>query len=481
MSRSVHAVLDLVEFEQVDAAVAIQRWRDREAPHPGVERWVTHAVTNVLSSEAGIEDLPTGLVPVSRWWARQRPAKPDGSGTYEETVHGRRYENDYGVREIRLLRLLSVDQREADAREVAFAAGVVAGASRVLSNPWAGTEYRLGRFEAPKWIRVVEVGCDDGSARVLFSGTREDALERYNTVVAGSLSAVAVGGEYRPGDDCGGCALVDNCPAVPSLPGLLGVLSDATPRRTWSVTTGRNHLACAARAHFGRLFLPGDKAFEDTDATRRGRAVHHWIEQRHRVTPPRPCRASDVPGPAEAWESGGWRVEGKQAGLGIQMIGDHSLTCPLRGLPTGTQVLPEESIVVFDPQTNVVVVAKADLLYRGIEGWTLRETKTQRYPGQGDMFDDYPQLALATVLSARGVRAVGEVKLRVELERLTGAGPVLTEVDTSDPAVLARAEKVLLELVGDWLTDREHPTNPGEACRDCPYTRWCPDARRGRP
>ncbi|MGW0521876.1 PD-(D/E)XK nuclease family protein [Crossiella sp. NPDC003009] len=474
-------MLDAVEFDRLAPAVAIARWRDRETPHPGVERWVTHAVTNVLAAEARIEGLPTGLAPVSRWWARQRPATTGEPGRYEETVHGRRYENEDGVREIRLLRHGSVKNRPIDDREVAFAAGVVAEARPVLSNPWAANEFRLGRFEAPTWVRVVEVGCADASTQVLFSGTPQEALGRYASDVADSVGEAISARGYRPGEDCGRCVLVDVCPAVPSLPGLLGVDEGSFPRRTWSVTTGRTYRDCPARAHFGRLFLPGDRAVEGSDAVRRGRAVHHWIEQRHRAVPHTPCRASDVPEPTESWYSGGWKAMGVQARLGSQMIGDHALVCPIRGLPADAQVLPEHSIVVFDPAVNVVVRIKADLLYQDDEGWVLREVKTQRVPSHGELFQDYPQLALAVVLSASGVLAEGKARLRVELERLTSRGPILTRVNAGNPAVLSRSRTVLTGLVEDWLTDTVYPTRPGRACRDCPYARWCPDASKGQP
>ncbi|WFF08714.1 PD-(D/E)XK nuclease family protein [Micromonospora sp. WMMD1076] len=491
-----HTVLDFIEFDRLDTAVAIRRWRERAAPHPGVARWVAYAVGNVLAAETKIEGIPAGLVPVSRWWARQRPTASERPGMYEETVHGRRYETGDGVREIRLLRPRSVDdrstgtqpggepvgdrrradQREVDLREVAFAAGVVAGASPVLTNPWSSREYRLGRFEPPRRVRVVEVGCLDGSARVLFDDTRQEAIERYKAVVEEPLTTVTAGGDHRPGYDCVRCVLVDCCPAVPSMPGLLGVSASTEPRRTWSVSTGADNAACPARAYFRSLFLPGDRSVEETPATRRGRAVHHWIEQRHRAIPHRGCRAPDVPGSTRSWTSGGWSVEGKEARLGVQMIGDHSLICPIRGLTDEATLLPEHLIVVFDPEANALVVAKADLLYRDTAGWTLRETKSRRAPGHPG-FTTFPQLALAVLLSAGDVYAEHGTRLRVELERLTSTGPILTGVEVDDPAVRARAQRKVTSLAEGWFADTDYPTKPGKACRDCPFTRWCPDAR----
>lgn len=157
------------------------------------------------------------------------------------------------------------------------------------------------------------------------------------------------------------------------------------------------------------------------------------------------------------------------------MIGDHALVCPLRHRPDDAILHPELPVVVYDPDADVVVIAKADLLYRVAYQWTLRETKTAGVLSEGDPLDQYPQLALAVLLAGAEVLP-GKGRCRVELERLTGSGPVLTELDIAATDVVAKAQRVLEEHVSAWHADARYPAKAGKACADCPFTRWCPDA-----
>lgn len=476
-------VLDLIEFDLLSVEDALERWRERlvKPCHPALAQWTAHAVRSYLAAAAEIaadsglvEEM--GLEPVSRQWARQRRSAEGGaSSVYEETVTGRRYARR-SVRELRLLRTRSVEDRQEDKAEIAVAAGVLAGASPVLSARWERKKLALGTSDSVSQVRVVEVGLADGSHRVLFDGTVDEAHHRYAREAKERLSAVTAGGGYRPGEDCAECPLVDACPAVPSRPGFLGVGDSTKPRRSWSATTWRTYRKCPAQAHLQDLFLPRDSSAEDSEATRRGQAVHKWIEDQHSRVPARGCGPAEVPGPPEKWKAGRWVVEGSQARLGVQMVGDHALTCPLRGLPEDAEVYPERPVVVYDPDADVVVIAKTDLLYRSADRWVLRETKTCRVLDEGDLLVQYPQLALAVLLSAEGVLPGGEERCRVELERLTGTGPVVSELDVDDPDLVDRARRIVSEHAAGWHADTRFKARPSKECVRCPFTRWCPEA-----
>ncbi|GAB2887664.1 PD-(D/E)XK nuclease family protein [Streptomyces mayteni] len=461
---------------------ALSRWRaaPKRPLHPALARWTEHALGNYLAAAADIPappSVPHGeqLEPVSRVWARQRgslnPGDPD---VYEEMVTDRRYAG-HGVRELRVIRTGSVHDRPPDEVEIAIAVGVLAGGSPVLSSRWSRSQLKLGRFAHARLVRLVEVGCVDASHQILFEGTPDEAYARYDTDVEADIGKVIAGGSYRPGQDCGRCDIVDSCPEVPSRPGLLKISSTDMPRRSWSMSTGRSYRQCPARVHLEDLFLPREGSAENNEAVVRGQAVHAWIENLHRRTPQQPCTPADIPDSPEAWECAGWKVTGTQARLGIQMIGDHALVCPLRDRTADAEVHPERTAVVYDPDADVVVIAKTDLLYRVADRWTLRETKTARALSEGDLLERYPQLALAVVLARAGVLPGGG-HCRVELERLAGSGPVLTEVDIAAPDVVAQAQRVLKEHVSAWHADTRFPTKAGKACGDCPFTRWCPDA-----
>ncbi|MEV7434799.1 PD-(D/E)XK nuclease family protein [Streptomyces griseoviridis] len=481
-----HEVLDLVEFEQLPVEEALAGWRaePRRPFHPALVRWTEHALHGYLAASAEFSTArssPNGpnaagvvLQPVSRLWARQRRAlKPGDPDMYEEMVTDRRYAGD-GIRELRLVRTGSVKGRPGDKAEIAVAVGVLAGGSPVLGSEWDKGPLTLGGFEPARLVRLVEIGCADASHRILFEGTPEDAYNHYGSDVEAHIDRLIKENSYRPGDDCGRCDAVATCPAVPSRPGFLGTGGSDLPRRSWSVTTGRSYRQCPARAHLENLFLPKDTGVENSEAVVRGKAVHAWIESRHRRTPPEPCTPDDVPEPQGTWRHGDHVLTGLQARLGIQMIGDHALVCPLRDRPDDAEAHPESPVVVYDPEADVVVIARTDLLYRVDDRWTLRETKTVRALSEGDPLERYPQLALAVLLARAGVLP-GDGNCAVELERLTGSGPVVTPLDIAED-VIAQARDVLEKHVSAWHKDARFPTRAGRACADCPFTRWCPDA-----
>jgi hypothetical protein len=343
-----------------------------------------------------------------------------------------------------------------------------------LGRPRRGKPYTLGTVQQVRRVRVVEVGCEDGSWHVMFDGTPEEARQQYDEHARDRLSALTAGGEYRPGSNCAGCKLLGTCPALPRRPGLLGV-SSSGPVRTWSVTNGRHYLECPAQEYLDRLRLPRAPVPAGS-AVARGQAVHAWLADRHARQPAVPCLPGDVPEPPDAWSAGGWGIVGEDARLGVQMIGDHSLTCALQGLPPEAVVLPEEQLVVYDAEARVLVIAKADLLYEADGAWTLRETKTARTVAEASLLDRYPQVALGILLLAAGIPGGSGPRNRVELERLTPSGPLLDDLDLTDPELLAEARRVIGGMVSGWREDGTAATRPGPACRGCDASRWCPDA-----
>ena len=386
------------------------------------------------------------------------------------------------MRELRLPRVKSVADRAIDLSEAAAAAMVLACGSMALSRPRSGKRYHLGRPQQVRWIRVVEVGCEDGSSQVMFDGPPEKARKQYDEHARKRLAAVTAGGEYRPGDSCADCKLLGTCPALPRRPGLLGINSSGRPARTWSVTNGRHYRICPAQDYLDRLHLPTAAGSGPSSSVRRGQAVHAWLADRHARQPARPCSADDVPDTPDAWSAGGWEVTGEDARLGVQMIGDHSLVCALQDLPPGAVVLPEHQLLVYDPDAGVLVIAKTDLLYEAGGAWVLRETKTTRVVSEGSLLERYPAGGPGDhAAGRRASRAAAAERNRVELERLTPAGPLLDVLDPSDPDLHAEACRVIRDMVGGWRTDDSAIAVPGLCCRTCEASRWCPDAATGAP
>lgn len=468
----VHNVLDRMELDGELEALALSKelQQGRKPIHPALARWTEHAVQqyqNRVKNSAHLE-------PVSRDWVRLLDISHDGIPlVHEETVTGRRFEKDR-VRELRILRMGSVERRPRNESEIALAAAVLAEGRPALSKLWKKGPATLGRSERPRQVRVVEIGCLDDTANVLFEDTPEAAVDKYQREAEELLRAVAAGSERRPGNDCAKCPLIGMCPAVPSRGGLLGIDDASKPLRTWSLTTTRQHRKCGPIPYFYDLRLPQERNAEQSPAIERGNAVHEWIEAKHLRTPRQACRADDVP---DLTREERFADDALQAKLGMRMIGDHSLVCPLRDTDQETEVYPEHPVVVYDPAANVVVIAKTDLLYLTAGVWRLRETKTSQYPSEGDLLKKFPQIALAIVFSAEGVLGAGNTVCRVELERLTAHGPTLIEFDVRDPEVVAEARKVVQLEVAGWHADLARATKPGKECRTCVFTRWCPDTK----
>jgi hypothetical protein len=478
----VMVLLDLIEHEELPLDDALKTMRDgktKVVPHDGLLRWTRHAAAGYLEAGKSIEEVGGQVVgPVSRQWVMQ--VAPPGGVTYEVCAWGRQYESADGQdRELRIPRDGSVTDRATDPGQAAAAALVLARGRVALGRPRRGKPYTLGTAQQVCRVRVIEVGCEDGSWQVMFDGTPEEARRRYDEHARDRLSAVTAGGEYRLGSDCAGCKLLGTCPALPRRPGLLGI-SSSGPVRTWSVTNGRHYLDCPAQEYLDRLRLPRVPA-PASSAVARGQAVHAWLADRHARQPAVPCLPGDVPESPDAWSAGGWDVTGEDARLGVQMIGDHSLTCALQDLLPEAVVLPEEQLVVYDAEARVLIIAKADLLYEADGAWTLRETKTARTVAEASVLDRYPQVALGILLLAAGIPGGSDDRNRVELERLTPAGPLLDDLDLTDPELHAEARRVISSMVAGWREDGTAATRPGPACRGCDASRWCPDAATAAP
>ena len=174
-------VLDLVEFDGLETEAALARWRGGPSRdlHPALVRWTEHAVRQYLDARTNEMNAGPVLQPVSRTWARLLNRPLDGlSDPHEEIVHGRRYAGGR-VRALCLTRYGGVEGRPRDEAEIALAAAVLAAGGPVLNRPWSTGPLLIGRYERPERVRVIEIGCLDGSSNVLFDDTAEVAFEAY--------------------------------------------------------------------------------------------------------------------------------------------------------------------------------------------------------------------------------------------------------------------------------------------------------------
>ncbi|MFJ1859421.1 PD-(D/E)XK nuclease family protein [Streptomyces anulatus] len=440
--------------------------RSRTAPlHDGLRVWTDHALAMYDATFPADPSRPLTEV-AERWIYRYRPSGPGtgrpDAGRPEEfrfTVWGRCLASSDGKhRELRL----PVHRIGTDAPPEGF----VAATALVLAEGAPGP--------LPEHVRIVEFALLDGRTRELFAGSRSEALAHYRAHGPGALAEILNGQEYRPGSSCVDCSYLSVCPALRSTPGLLGTESAGRPRRTWSVTNGRNYRACPARDHLRRLRLPTADAVEREATAERGRAVHAYLADRHGRGVPSPC-TTRIP---ERWVPDGFDLPGHERALGEVLLRRHAAVCPLRCVRDGSDVRTEPRVVRHDSAADVVVLAEPDLLYRDADSWVWRETKTsasERRPNRS-LLEHYPQLALAVLLVARGDLGGSPDRARVEFEVLRPGGADLEIIDPFAPAHRDTAEQVVRTMVTAWHGDDDYAPSPGRSCGRCEVARWCDQA-----
>ncbi|MEU0840952.1 PD-(D/E)XK nuclease family protein [Streptomyces sp. NPDC005962] len=393
-----------------------------------------------------------------RWTYRYRPSGPEARSAeeYRFTVWGRCLTSADGM--LRELRLPVHRLGQSLPPE-----GFVAAAALVLAEGAPGPP--------PEHVRIVEFALLDGRTRELFAGSRTQALALYREHGPDALADILNGQEYRPGSSCGECPYVRVCPALRAAPGLLGIEATGRPRRTWSVTNGRNYRVCPARDHMRRLRLPAADSIEREVTAERGRALHAYLADRHGHGIPRPCTA-EVP---EQWVPNGFELPEHERALGARLLRRHAAVCPLRCVKDSTDVRTEPRVVRHDTAADVVVIAAPDLLYRDADSWVWRETKTSATNRRSSrpLLELYPQLALAVTLVARGDLGGKSTRARVELEVLRPGGADLELIDPFIPANRTAAEQVLGAMVSEWHGDDYYTPVPGRACGRCEVARWC--------
>ncbi|MEU5162047.1 PD-(D/E)XK nuclease family protein [Streptomyces sp. NPDC020875] len=431
----------------------------RTAPsHDALRAWTAHGIAGYEAAFPADPERPLAEV-AERWVYRYRLTGPDArrAEEYRFAVWGRCLASADGThRELRL----PVHRIGQSPPPEAF----VAAAALVLAEGGPGP--------LPEYVRIVEFALLDGRTRELFSGSRAQALALYRTHGPGALADILHGREYRPGASCAQCPFVRVCPALRAAPGLLGVETpQGRPRRTWSVTNGRNYRACPARDHMRRLRLPAADSVEREATAERGRALHAYLAGRHGAGTPGPCSA-DVP---EQWVPEEFDLPDEERVLGVWLLRRHAAVCPLRYVRDGADVRTEPRVVRHDTAADVIVLAAPDLLYRDGDSWVWRETKTsvRERRSSRPLVELYPQLALGVLLVARGDLGGSRARARVELEVLRPGGADLEIVDPFVAANRSAAEETVRDLVTGWYGDDAYRPQPGPACDRCATARWC--------
>ena len=497
---ALQAALDLVEHRgwSVEAATAhlpVPGENSRNvlgtlvAPlHEGLLTWVQHAA-KVWTRSRTETDGPH-LTPCPDPWMCRYPAAHGTrrARTYEVLTRGRRYTCFDGpdrVRELWVPVLGSFAERSPSVAADAVAAHVLATGMSVDRTaleirPWryrGGTPLPLRQKtdasfidEAPAdRVRVVHVSCLDGARKIGFDGTVDEASAFYAAEGRVALRAVTGSAERVPGSDCGTCKLHKGCDRLVPAPGLLGFRDRTRPRRTWSVGAGVRAASCPAAQHLRSLGLPGT---EPDPATLREQNVRAHLVRQHARTPRRPCSPGTLPDRSVP------NLPAEEIDTVTTLLAAHAHRCPLRTLPARAPLHAGLLLNAEDVRTDVLVLARPDLLYRDGDSWVQRRIVTAQHAPEEEgsaLVAGQPHLALAVLLFAFGVVPLGRSS-RVELETLGPEGAHVHTVDPFSRAVRAQSRLLISELASLWHRDTVHPPMPGRACLTCSHRRWCPAA-----
>ncbi|GAA1024114.1 hypothetical protein Aple_095440 [Acrocarpospora pleiomorpha] len=411
----------------LDEEEGVQRGRypSRRRPmHDGLRAWTAnaHAMYQRAFPVGGEAPLLPATIP---WVYHRRLRRPDrrGATEYEISAWGRHLlSSDGRIRELRLLAHRSDKHRTDGERSIAALVAAEGGPGPL-----------------PDLVRVVQVGLSDGHIRPLFEGDRGAALALFEEHGRERLEEAVDGTEFRPGTACTKCSFITVCPALKPATGLLGINDRPQPRRSWSPTNGRRYVVCPARDHLRRLNLPVEREIENSPAAERGRAVHDFLERRHRDEPERRC-APDIP---PDWVNPKYTLSDEDQLLALQLLRYHAAVCPLRhAQPSSVQV--ERTLAYHDRAADIIVITKPDLLYRDQNSWVWRELKTRNREKRrsADLIDGNPQLALAVLLVGRGDLGGSRTRARIELEVLHPGGADLEIIDPFTPSVREAARAV---------------------------------------
>ncbi|MER7845119.1 PD-(D/E)XK nuclease family protein [Kitasatospora sp. NPDC096077] len=467
------AALDAIEHDGTDVGVALQQLRRRHDCHPSHLSWAEEALRNYLAARAEHSteyelDRQASLPAKHPWVAVTDLTASDSRGAlrYERTAWGRRYASPDGrIREIWLLSVNSVKPR-SDA-EIAEAAAVAA--TGVAATADFGECYRpvKVRDPLPDRVRVVAVGCGDGSRKVLADWEAAEAVEQYARHAKPVLARVVAGDRVNPGSACIDCEGLSSCSQPPRTPFLLGTPRPRRARRRRSVSASdlRTHSACPAKYHLTRV-LHLKSAEPESPAIRRGRAVDVWLNEQHRAR--RSCRTTLLPATLPG-------LTAEETRTAVRMIAEHAAVCPLDGLAPTEEVEVQARLTAYDPELDVVVIADPDLLYTDSGGWVWRETKTAASrPWEGrPLLEAYPQLALAVLMMSAGVPGGDPRRCRIELELLYPDGSACEELHPHDPETVDEARRAVSALAGPWAPDETFAATPGRGCTGCEALRWC--------
>lgn len=369
------------------------------------------------------------------------------------------YDSGLGVRQVHRLRL-----------------GSARPASTGAHDAWSATAARIATEmtgATPSRIRVVEIGCKDGSTTIKFDGDAGDARTAFDAVARARAAEICEADHVVQSWECGDCKAAGSCAALPAVDGFLGQDARGVASRSVSPADLERYATCPAQWLMVKENLPGDS--EETPSSARGRIVHAWLATAHRRGTA--CTRADLPATDGAATIGDLSLTAEEYSTAKPFLLNHIDVCPLAG-DDCRLVSVEEAVRGYDHDAEVVVAMTPDLVYQRGESLVFHEVKTtQNPPGSRDeALDAFLQVPFALRMLDSGVVASWHAgRGTAELEVVSAEGASVWTWQTTDAMDMLVAASRLELIANEWHTDITWQTRPSPACSWCAVRRWCPD------
>ncbi len=438
--------------------------------HPAVARFVAHAITTLLEAN----DARAAALGVPLELSEERVIDWHPGRTLR--CWGMAYDTqDRTIREVRRLRYNRAVPGPTPEPDLAWAAV----AAKLAVD---GRRETMVRPDAPPArVLVVEIGLGDGSQAVLFDGDLQAARAFYDRVAKDRINEIADGIGFRPGRDCGSCNFLAGCPALPNIRGVLGLPGQAAMTRSVAASDLDRYARCPAAYYLGSVaHLP--REFTNTEAQRRGNAVHRWLKAAHGRATATTCTEDDLPDdrPIPDWVAP--LLTQDEYLLARPYLLQHVRHCVV-GFDGLENIQVEPPIYVYDPDADVVVAVEPDLAFVTGNGPVWRETKSTIRVLPFDPLHalrTFTAVALDVVVLADITKAqAGEAVGVVEVEVLGRADSAVYSLYLDDEQIVAEARQIVAGAALQWSQDVDFVATPSTDCARCAVGRWCPARDEG--
>ena len=330
-----------------------------------------------------------------------------------------------------------------------------------------------------KRVRIREIGCLDQSVALIVDTNPNDARNWFEQKTFNVVKERVNGGLAHPGTNCRGCKANIFCPTLPTKPGIIGITSYAPWPKSYSPSKLNIYRKCP-RQYFLIEELGLRTLNESTSQSQqRGLLVHQWLEYAHNRN--QKCQESDLfieDNLGELSKKLSWTNQDLE--ITREYLIQHIKNC---SIDSNTKVVTEVEVIALDPDSDITIGTRPDILYVKNDTLFWRELKTTSNIKdiENDLFFDvYPQLPLAVKLAANNcipkqhLEKLGSfTNIVVELELISPDKHKVISWDCDNSKVQNKSWSILAEQVDHWASDTLFAPSSNPPCNWCKVKDFC--------